>query len=124
MDSVPLAIFFLVLSLFMFGATQAGLACAFLDITPNYSTALNSLANMAGAVAGIVSPLVVAGFTSSTWGQGSWGWRAAFILTALQCILAMYFWFNYQTSDIVAVLNSPRPLKSVNYKECFPWLRV
>lgn len=60
MTSVTAALFFLVLSLFLFGAHQCALSCAFLDVTPNYSTALNSLANLFGAIAGI---LTACGFT-------------------------------------------------------------
>jgi hypothetical protein len=122
MESVDVALFFLIFSLFLFGAIQAGLSCAFLDVTPNYSTALNSLANFFGAIAGIVSPLVVAGFTT-IW-KGSWGWRASFLLTAVQVAIALYFWYYYQTSDIIAVLNSPRPRKRVAYRECCPWFRT
>ncbi len=124
MSSVGAAVFFLVFALFLFGSAQSGLSCAFLDLTPNYSCSLNSLANFCGALAGIAAPLVVAAFTSSSWGKGTWGWRAVFILTGSQCALALYFWYYYQTSDIVPLLNSPRPKKYVNYKEWFPWLRV
>ena len=122
MQSADIAVFFLVLALFLYGATQSGLSCTFLDVTPNYSCSLNSLANMVGAVAGILSPLVVSAATSMLGFR--WGWRAVFFLTASQCALALYFWYYYQVSEVIPVLNSPRPRKSVKYKELLPWLRT
>ena len=121
MKSVPLALFFLIIALFLYGATQSGLACAFLDVSPNYSCSLNSLANLIGALAGISAPLVVSAMVAAF---GSAGWVLSFLLTLAQCVIALFFWYKYQTSEIVPVLNSPRPLKSVNYKECCPWFRM
>ena len=121
MKSVPAALFFLVAALFTYGATQSGLACAFLDISPNYSCSLNSLANLIGAIAGVLAPLIVSTLVAS---MGSTGWVVAFMLTFIQCVIAVILWYKYQTSDIVPVLNSPRPLKYVDYKEYCPWFRV
>lgn len=121
---VELAVFFLVLALFFYGATQSGLSCAFLDVSPNYSYSLNSFANMVGAVAGIVSPLVVSSLTSGSWIEPTWGWRVVFLFTAFQCLIALYFWNRFQIFEVVPELNSPRPRKSVTYKEWCPWLRV
>lgn len=118
------AVLLLVMALFFYGATQSGLSCAFLDVSPNYSCSLNSLANMVGAIAGIVSPLVVSQFTSGYWIPVEWGWSAVFALTAAQCVVAIYFWCGTDVSEIVPELNSPRPRKTVQYKEWFPWLRV
>ena len=123
-QSADYAVGFLVVALFLYGATQSGLSCAFLDVSPNYSCSLNSLANMVGAIAGIVSPLVVSLFTSGVYMSVTWGWRAVFFLTAAQCVVALYFWNRYQVCGIVPELNSPRPRKTVTYKEWFPWLRV
>lgn len=124
MTSVCWAVWFLILALFFHGATQAGLSCVFLDVSPNYSCSLNSLANMVGALAGILSPLTVSMFTTTSFGRGADGWKIVFWLTALQCAVALYFWYHYQTSDVIPVLNSPRPKKTVKYREWFPWLRV
>lgn len=121
MKSVPAALFFLIIALFLYGATQSGLACAFLDVTPNYSCSLNSLANLIGAIAGISAPLVVSVMVSAFGGAG---WVLSFLLTLGQCVIALFFWYKYQTSDIVACINSPRPLKYVKYKECCPWFRT
>ena len=40
--------------------------CAFLDISPNYSSSLNTLGNTMGALAGLSSPIVVAALVSGT----------------------------------------------------------
>jgi dipeptide/tripeptide permease len=42
----------------LLGATPSGLGCAFMDIAPNFSSPLNTLGNCAGAVAGIIGPLI------------------------------------------------------------------
>jgi MFS family permease len=122
MTNVAAAVFFLVLALFMYGATQSGLACSFLDVSPNYSCSLNSLANLVGAIAGIMAPLVVSLFTY-IW-PGPAGWQAVFIFTAIMCVVSLYFWRKYGPCDVVPSLNAPRPKKTVNYKEWFPWFRI
>lgn len=122
MTEVSAAVFFLVLALFMYGATQSGLACSFLDVSPNYSCSLNSLGNLVGAIAGIMAPLVVSMFTYIF--PGSTGWQAVFMFTASMCASSLFFWRKYRPCDVVAKLNAPRPKKSVNYKEWFPWFRV
>jgi predicted MFS family arabinose efflux permease len=47
----------------------------------------------------------VAAFNSSY--PGIWGWRWVFITTDLMCIVSLVFWWLFQTSDIVDVLNTP-----------------
>ena len=111
----------MVIGLGLYGASQSGIACAFLDVSPNYSSTLNTIANVFGSIAGIASPLVVSIFTTAY--PGIWGWRYVFILTALQCAAALVLWSLYQTSDIVPLLNTPRPKKRVAYKEWCPWFR-
>ena len=122
MKNVAAAVFFLVFALFLYGATQSGLACSFLDVSPNYSCSLNSLANLVGAIAGIMAPLIVSMFTL-LW-PGPKGWQAVFIFTATMCVSSLYFWKKYQPCEVVPNLNSPRPKKTVNYKEWFPWFRI
>jgi MFS family permease len=79
--------------------------CAYSDVAPNYSSALNSIGNTIGALAGIVGPLVVAEFTTR-W-EGAWGWRLSFFITAIQAAIALVFWSIYQTSKPVPELNLP-----------------
>lgn len=99
---------FLVIALAFFGATQSGIGCAFLDVSPNYGSSLYTLANLCGAVAGLASPLIVA-VSTSAW-KSSWGWQFVFLLTAGLCYLSLFLWYFYQTSDIVPELNTPRKL--------------
>lgn len=87
------------------GALQIGLGCAYSDVAPNYSSALNSVGNCIGAVAGIVGPLVVSACLEST--PGIVGWRTAFFITFGFSAVAVAFWWKYQTSQVVIKLNSP-----------------
>jgi MFS family permease len=93
----------------------------FLDLTPSYSSSLNTIANLFGTTAGIAAPLVVSAFTEEYSGIG--GWRIVFYFTAGLCNFGFLLWHLFQTSDPVAQLNQPRPKKSVRYKEWFPWFR-
>ncbi len=88
-----------------YGAVICGLACAYSDLSPNYSSILNSIGNTIGAVAGIAGPLVVAAFTEAY--PGVWGWRLAFLLTAVMAAGALVMWYFFQTSEIVPELNTP-----------------
>jgi MFS family permease len=84
---------------------MSGLGCAYSDVAPNYSSALNSVGNTIGSIAGIVGPIVVSEFTTAY--EGSWGWRLAFFLTFFQAAVALVFWVIYQTSEPVPELNLP-----------------
>ena len=51
----PLAAFvFMNVGLSFFGFVVSGLSCAFLDVSPNFSSTINTVANMVGAIAGFV----------------------------------------------------------------------
>ena len=89
----------------MLGAAQVGLNCAYSDVAPNYSSALNSIGNTIGAVAGIVGPIVVSAFTTEY--EGAWGWRLSFFLTGFMAVISLIFWSKYQTSKPVPALNLP-----------------
>ena len=91
------------------GACQVGLGCAYSDVAPNYSSALNSVGNTIGSIAGIVGPIVVAALTEAY--PGVLGWRIAFFLTAAMGVFALFLWYRYQTSDPVPALNTPAPKK-------------
>jgi MFS family permease len=61
--------------------------------------------NTIGAIAGIVGPIVVAGFTTSF--EGEWGWRYSFFLCGVQAFFSLILWSIYQTSTPVPALNLP-----------------
>lgn len=109
-NNAPLALALMVVALGMYGSCQSGLACAFLDVSPNYSSTLNTIANLFGALSGVLSPLVVSWLTDRY--EGVWGWRYVFILTAGQCAFASVLWCIYQTSDVVPELNNPKKINS------------
>ena len=100
----------MVLALWCFGSLQAGISCAYLDASPNFSTTMNTLGNTMGAIAGVVSPIVVAAFIT-TW-EGRKGWQAAFFLTGMMCVVSLVAWKIYITSEIVPELNTPVDIKS------------
>jgi MFS family permease len=95
---------------FLMGAIQVSLACAYTDVAPEYSSAINSLGNMISAVAGIFGPIIV-GVLTTKWPEnnGIWGWRVSFIITAVMSAFSLVLWAIYQTSDIVPALNNPTP---------------
>ncbi len=103
---------FVVISLGFFGAAQSGVGCAFLDVSPIFGSTIYTVANLCGAIAGIIAPLVVS-VATSTW-EGSWGWRFVFILTACICWVALFLWYNFQTSEIVPELNTPHKISKNN----------
>lgn len=90
---------------FFYGAIICGVACAYLEVSPRYSSLFNTIHNTAGAVAGILGPVIVAALTSAY--PGVWGWRYVFILTACMSAVALGMWYVYQTSEVVPKLNNP-----------------
>lgn len=87
------------------GAVQSGVGCAYSDVSPNYSSSLNSVGNTIGAIAGIAGPLIVSACLDEN--PGIVGWRVAFFITAGFAAIALAFWSKLQTSKIVDVLNTP-----------------
>ena len=63
-NNVPAAFTVLIFAQATLGIATSGFSCSFLDIAPNYSALLNSIANTIGAMAGIVGPICVGIFTS------------------------------------------------------------
>mmetsp|Transcript_9413 Transcript_9413/g.14194 ORF Transcript_9413/g.14194 Transcript_9413/m.14194 type:complete len:528 (-) Transcript_9413:55-1638(-) len=112
----------MVLAMALFGASQSGVACAFLEVTPIYSSTLNTIANLFGSLAGIVTPMAVS-FLTTLMPKHNIGWKVMFLFTTVQSVVALILWHVYQTSNVVPILNSPRPKKTVQYKEWFPWFR-
>ncbi len=69
--TAEIAFTLLVMSLFFIGACHSGINCAYLDVSPNYSSIMNTIGNSIGAVAGLTGPLVVSAFLVTF--EGSWG---------------------------------------------------
>lgn len=104
-ESPYAAYVFIVLSQVCLGANQSGLACAYLDVAPNFSGQYNTVGNTMSALAGIFGPIVVSQFTVAY--EGTPGWRATFYLTLGIVIVSLSMWAKYQTSDIIPKLNNP-----------------
>jgi MFS family permease len=120
--SAGVAVSLMVVAMGFFGASQSGVACSFLEVAPVYSSTLNTIANVFGSVAGIATPMAVSVLTT-LFPKDMLGWRVMFWLTAMQSAVALVMWYRFQTSQVVEKLNSPRPKKTVAYKEWFPWFR-
>ena len=113
----------MVFSLLFFGAAQSGIACCYLgiviisyliydilspihlDISPRYSSIMNTLGNTIGALAGVAVPLVVSALLRSF--QDAEAWQILFFLTFAQCVVALIVFYFYQSDTIVDVLNNP-----------------
>ena len=115
MQNKYVAYAFMIITQASVGAVQSGLNCAYSDVAPNYSSALNTVGNCVGAVAGIVGPLVISALLESY--PGIWAWRIAFFLSLGQGFLGTALWFKYQTSKPVPELNSPTSAKLGYYKD-------
>ena len=87
------------------GILNSGYTCSYLDIAPYYSGLLNSIAVMVGAAAGVLGPIIVSMLTSAY--SGVMGWRYVFFISVIQCAFALGFWYVYQRSELVHVLNTP-----------------
>lgn len=105
---------FMILTLFVLGASNSGLNCACSDVAPNYSSALNTVANTVCSLAGIVGPMIITALIDA--GSGPWGWRYAFFLVAGQVAIGLALWFMFQTSEPVPALNDPLPEKTQSAK--------
>lgn len=104
----------MVLSLFFFGAGASGLNCAFLDISPRYSSTINTIGNTVGAISGLLAPIIVSALVTAI--EGKWGWRLVFMLTAAMGVVSIVVWAIFQTSDVIPVLNTPVETKH-NYHQ-------
>ena len=95
----------MVLALFFFGAGASGLNCAFLDISPRFSSTINTIGNTVGAISGLLAPIIVSALITAI--EGKWGWRLVFMFTAGLGVVSIIIWAIFQTSDIIPVLNTP-----------------
>ncbi len=96
--------FLLVMTLAFFGAIQSGLSCVYMDVAPNFSSEINTVGNLLGAIAGTMGPITVSLLVGAF---GSAGWRITFYITAGISAIALAAWAKYQTSDIIPELNTP-----------------
>ena len=104
-DDLAVALVALTLAQALIGASQSGLGCAFLDISPYYSARYSTVGNAVSAVGGIISPLAVSALLDAY--PGSDGWRAVFILTSVMSVISCILWFFFQRSTIIDELNTP-----------------
>jgi hypothetical protein len=97
-------VFLLCLALFCFGAIQSGTPCGFMDVAPNHSSEINTVANCFASCAGFICPVMVASFQASSPGQS--GWQAAFGASFAVCATAVAVWYKYEVTTIIPSLNT------------------
>ena len=99
---------FVVVAMACFGATNSGVGCAFLDVSLRYSSTIYTLANLGGAIAGLALHF------SCRFRAKAVGWQVVFVFTAVQCWVALFFWYQYQTSNGAESVTAQRYC-------CRPW---
>ena len=87
-ENVPAAFTVLIFAQATLGIATSGFSCSFLDIAPNYSALLNSIANTIGAMAGIVGPICVGIFTSKY--EGIYSYVRLDILIYISCVQELW----------------------------------
>lgn len=78
--------------------------------------------NTFGACGGIAGPIIVSYLTEAF--PGVWGWRLAFLLTCVQCVISLILWRTVITSEVIPELNNPSqalPINSVQSDDSKPW---
>jgi MFS family permease len=76
-----------------------------IDISPNYSSILNTVGNIVGSLAGLAGPLVVSALLSAM--DDDTAWQIVFLITGAQSVVALVVFYFYQSETIVDVLNQP-----------------
>ena len=87
------------------GAFHSGIGCSYSDVAPRFASVYNSIANAVGATAGVIAPILTAYCITAF--PGLLGWKVTFAVSVALSWIAEVLWYFNQTSDIVAVLNTP-----------------
>lgn len=87
------------------GSAQSGIGCAYLEISPTFSSSLNTVGNTLSSIAGVAGPLVVSALVSNY--DSLWGWRSVFFLTTFLNIISFTIWLMFYTANIVYDVNTP-----------------
>lgn len=106
MASPGVAFVFMNVGLSFFGFVVSGVNCAFLEVSPNFSSTINTVANMVGAIAGFVGPMIVS-LCLLIFESSELAWRMVFFITSVFALLSLLHWHIYQTSEVVPALNNP-----------------
>ncbi len=95
----------LIITLSFFGAVQSGVSCGYMDVAPNFSSEMNTVASTFGAIAGIMGPICVSLLIVEF--EGALGWQIAFYITAVLAAVALILWGLFFVDVIVPELNTP-----------------
>jgi MFS family permease len=90
-------------TLFFFGALQSGTPVGFMDIAPNFSSEMNTIATVFLSCAGFLTPLTVASFQRQY--SEEFSWQGMFYLSFFICSFAVLVWRIFCISEIIPELN-------------------
>lgn len=101
---IAIGVIILCLALFLFGAVQSGTPCGFMDIAPNFSSEMNTVAIVFLSCAGFLTPMLVSYYQRLY--PTSLAWQYVFYITLLICGVAILVWKIFGKSEIIAELNT------------------
>mmetsp|Transcript_15063 Transcript_15063/g.15815 ORF Transcript_15063/g.15815 Transcript_15063/m.15815 type:complete len:244 (+) Transcript_15063:145-876(+) len=94
----------LCIALFLFGAVQSGTPCGFMDIAPNFSSEMNTVAIVFLSCAGFLTPMLVSYYQRLY--SVSLAWQYVFYITFLICGVSIIIWRIFGRSEIITELNT------------------
>jgi MFS family permease len=100
----------LVLTLGLFGAIQSGISCTFLDISPSFSSEINTIGNTVSAIAGVLGPIIIAELIAAF--DGRTGWMITFYITLGMSVFALVLWKIYMKAEVIPEINTPKPAEA------------
>lgn len=77
-----------------------------MDIAPNHSSEINTVATFFSSCAGFITPMVVSSFQFLCLNNQSLAWQISFYLTLFICIISIIIWKYWCISEIVPQLNN------------------
>ena len=100
---------FIVIATMCVGGSQSGLSCAYLEFAPRFSPFINTLANAAGAAAGIVGPVLVSALITKNPNDPKDGWNTSFVISGIMCTSSVFIWYFFAANEVVDSCNTLLP---------------
>ena len=96
----------LCLALFFFGSIQSGTPCGFMDIAPNHSSEINTVATFFSSCTGFITPIIISSLQNLCSSNQSLAWQISFYLTFLVCMISIIIWKYWCITEIIPELNN------------------
>jgi MFS family permease len=103
-DIAAIVMVMLVLTLGFFGAIQSGISCTFLDVSPSFSSEINTIGNTVSAIAGILGPIIISELIVAF--DGPTGWMITFYITLGISVFALVLWKLYMKAEVIPEINA------------------